>query len=237
MINPFDTDQVGLVNITSGVELQKDSAKSLLDAENLGETQFTAFCKDNLLSEKPDIFTIKKNQLKTFSNKTKKMTSNKGRTIAVKSTRDLFARLLVISKTREIDLKGLLSYSLNEFPLSIATVSGDLVKTTKSKMFEILEKMANSPIVHVESFYDGTALVVDAMAIVQAMKGKWGTFGEFSVFHPVESCEAMEGCAPRLCGRQVPPIKYQEHREQPKVYRESTFTVKISKSQSSGKST
>jgi hypothetical protein len=181
MINPFDTDQVGLVNITSGVELQKDSAKSFLDAENLGETQFTAFCKDNLLSEKPDIFTkIKKNQLKTFSNKTKKMTSNKGRTIAVKSTRDLFARLLVISKTREIDLKGLLSYSLNEFPLSIATVSGDLVKTTKSKMFETSEKMANSPIVHVESFYDGTALVVDAMAIVQAMKGKWGTFGEFA---------------------------------------------------------
>ena len=181
MINPFNSDHDGLVNITSGVELPKQSVKSLLDAEKLGEGQFAAFCEDNLLSEKPDIFTqIKRNKLMTFSSKTKTMTDKKGQTIAVKSTRNLFARLLVISKTREIDLKGLLSFSLSEFPLSIATASGDLVKTTKSKMFEILEKTAGSPVVEADSLQNRTALIVDAMAVVQAMKGKWRTFGEFA---------------------------------------------------------
>ena len=173
MINLFNSDHDGLVNITSGVELPKQSAKSLLDAEKLGEGQFAAFCEDNLLSEKPDIFTqIKRNKLMTFSSKTKTMT--------VKSTRNLFARLLVISKTREINLKGLLSFSLSEFPLSIATAFGDLVKTTKSKMFEVLEKTAGSPVVDADSLQNRTALIVDAMAVVQAMKRKWRTFGEFA---------------------------------------------------------
>ena len=181
MINPFNSDQDGLVNITSGVELTKDSAKSLLDAEKLGEGQFPAFCENNILSNKPDIFTqIKRNNLRTFSSKTKTVTDKKGQTIAVKSTRNLFARLLVSSKTREIDLKGLLSFSLSEFPLSIATVSGNLVKTTKSKMFEVLEKTASSPVIDVDSLQNSTALIVDAMAVVQAMKGKWRTFGEFA---------------------------------------------------------
>ena len=108
------------------------------------------------------------------------MTDKKGQTTAVKSTRNLFARQLVISKTREIDLKGLLSFSFSEFPLSIATASGDLVKTTKSKMFEVLEKTTGSPVVEADSLQNRTALIVDAMAVVQAMKGKWQTFGEFA---------------------------------------------------------
>ena len=154
---------------------------SQLKAFFLGEGQFAAFGEDNLLSEKPDIFTqTNRNKLMTFSSKTKTMTGKKSQTIAVKSTRNLFARLLVISKTCKIDLKGLLSFSLSEFPLSIATVSGDLLKTTKSKMFEVLEKTAGSPVVDADSLQNRTALIVDAMAVVQAMKGKWRIFGEFA---------------------------------------------------------
>ncbi|CAB4000504.1 Hypothetical predicted protein [Paramuricea clavata] len=58
----------------------------------------------------------------------------------MKTSRDLFARLLILSKTREINLKELLSYSLSDYPLSLATVNGGLVKTAKAKMFEILEE-------------------------------------------------------------------------------------------------
>lgn len=181
MINPFSSDHDGLVNITSGVELQKDAAKNLLDANSLGENQFTAFCEDNLLGDNRDIYAkIKRNKLRTFSCKSKKVTDSKGQTIAVKSTRNLFARLLVISKTRKIDLKSLLSFSLSEFPLSIATSSGDLVKTTKSKMFEVLEKTASNSLVDVKNLPNETALIVDAMAVVQTMKGKWRTFGDFA---------------------------------------------------------
>ena len=54
------------------------------------------------------------------------------------------------------------------------------MKTTKSKMFEVLEKTAGSPVVEADSLQNRTALIVDAMAVVQAMKGKWRTFGEFA---------------------------------------------------------
>ena len=77
MINPFSSDHDGLVNTTSGIELQKYAAKSLLDANSLDEDQFTAFCKDNLLGENCDIYAkIKRNILRTFSCKSKKVTDN-----------------------------------------------------------------------------------------------------------------------------------------------------------------
>ena len=47
-------------------------------------------------------------------------------------------------------------------------------------MFEVLEKTAGSPVVDADSLQNRTALIVDAMAIVQSMKGKWRTFGEFA---------------------------------------------------------
>ena len=183
MMNPFSTDQAGLVNISSGIELQNDAASSLLKAERLGEGQISEFCHNNLflIIDDPDIFTkIKRNKLHTFSSKTVTVKNSKGQQITVKRNRDLFARLLVISKTREIDLKGLLSYSLSEYPLSISTTSGELVKTAKFKLFEILEGEAKNPVVDVENLRDGNALIVDTMAVLQVMKGKWKTFGEFA---------------------------------------------------------
>lgn len=181
MMNPFSTDQAGLVNITSGVELQSDAARSLLDAEELGEGQFSEFCQSNLFTDGADIFTkLKRNNLRTFTSKKIAVKDNKGQHLAVKTSRDLFARLLVISRTREIDLKGLLTYSLTDYPLSIATTSGDLIKTAKSKMFEILEGAANNPVVDVESLGEGNAIIVDALAVLQVMKGKWKTFGDFA---------------------------------------------------------
>ena len=108
------------------------------------------------------------------------MKDSKGQQIAVKSSRDLFARLLVISKTRDIDLKELLSYSLCNYPLALSTVSGSLVKTAKAKMLELLEDVACNPVVDREHIENNNALIVDAMAILQCMKGKWKTFGEFA---------------------------------------------------------
>ena len=47
-------------------------------------------------------------------------------------------------------------------------------------MFEVLEKTAGSPVVDADSLQNRTALIVDAISVVQAMKGKWRTFGEFA---------------------------------------------------------
>ena len=131
------------------------------------------FCNKNLLSDKPDIFQkLKKNKLRTFVSKKFSMKENKGQQIAVKSSRKLFARLLIISKKRDIDLKELLSYSLCDYPLALSTVSRSLVKTAKAKMLELLEDMAYNPVVNREDIENSNALIVDAMAILQCMKGK-----------------------------------------------------------------
>jgi hypothetical protein len=151
MTNPFDGDQVKLINISSGVEVGCDVADRILHAEQLGDDQFSGFCRTNLFTDNPDIFSnIKKNKLKTFLSEKMTLKDIKGKQSIVKTNRNLFARLLVISKSWEINLKELLSYSLSDYPLSISTVTGCLVKTLKAKMLHILEEAANNPTVTLE---------------------------------------------------------------------------------------
>ena len=183
MANPFVSNQAELICISSGVEVQTDVADRILQAEELGENQFSELCQNNLFTDNPDIFTkIKKNKLQTFPSKKLTVKDSQGRQVSMKTSRDLFARLLILSKTREINLKELLSYSLSDYPLSLATVNGGLVKTAKSKMFEILEGMALNPVIDnpAEDIGERNALIIDAMAVIQMMNGKWKTFAEFS---------------------------------------------------------
>ena len=63
MTNPFSVDQTELVGISSGVEVEGKVADNILEAEQLGEQQFSDFFQSTLLSDKPDIFTkIKQNK-------------------------------------------------------------------------------------------------------------------------------------------------------------------------------
>ena len=55
------------------------------------------------------------------------------------------------------------------------------LKTAKSKLADILESESGNP--HVDKIdipNDNAALVVDAMAFVQCLKGNWKTFGDFA---------------------------------------------------------
>ena len=124
----------------------------------------------------------------------------------MKTSRDLFARSLIESKSWEIDLKDLLSYNLSNYPLLLATAAGGLVKTTKSKMLEILESAVIDAKVDPNNVGDHNALIVDAMAALQAMKGKWKTFGEFAdaVFASlIKLAGTMECYQTGLCCRQI----------------------------------
>ena len=183
MANPFVSNQAELVYISSGIEVQTDVADSILQAEQLGEHQFSELYQHNLFTDNPDIFSkFKKNKLQTFLSKTLTARDSRGRQVAMKTSRDLFARVLILSKTREISLEELLSYSLSDYPLSLATASGGIVKTAKAKMFEILEGMAVDPVVEADDIGQRKALIIDAMAVVQLINGKWKTFSEFTDF-------------------------------------------------------
>ena len=188
MANPFVSDHEELVCISSSVKVPTDVADRILHAEQIGENQFSELCRSNLFIDNPDIFTkITKNKLQTSPSKKLTAKDGKGRQVAMKTSRDLFARLLTLSKAREINLEELLSYSLSEYPLSLATVSGGLVKRAKAKIFEILEGMTVNPVVvNAEDIGERNAVVIDAMAVIQAMNGKWKTFADSLFSHLVK---------------------------------------------------
>ena len=90
MTNPFDGDQVELVNISSGVKVGCDVADRIFYAEQLGEDQFSGICQTNLFTDNPDIFSnIKKNKLRTFLSEKMTVKDSKGK----QTNRNLFARL------------------------------------------------------------------------------------------------------------------------------------------------
>lgn len=83
---------------------------------------------------------ITQNQLKTFDTK-KQATNSKSKLAAKKVTYDraMFARLLVVSRTREVDLKDVLQYPLSSLPPSLALVDGSIANTTKPKLLCAIE--------------------------------------------------------------------------------------------------
>jgi hypothetical protein len=88
--------------------------------------------ENNILSSEPDIYApIKKFSLQTFSSLAKKVSSKKKNGDVIE--------MLLIAKNINLDLKEVLQYSLRPFPLSLATLEGNLVKSTKSKLLNIIE--------------------------------------------------------------------------------------------------
>lgn len=86
--------------------------------------------------------------------------------------------MLLIAKSRNLELREVLQYSLRPFPLSLATLEGNLVKSTKSKLLSIIESEVQHALV--ENVNDENALIIDAMALLQSMKIKSTTFGELA---------------------------------------------------------
>jgi hypothetical protein len=87
--------------------------------------------------------------------------------------------MLLIARNRNLDLKEVLQYSLRPFPLSLATLEGNLVKSTKSKLLSIIENEVQEALV--EHIDGENALIIDAMALLQSMKIRSTTFGELAL--------------------------------------------------------
>ena len=90
--------------------------------------------------------------------------------------RELFELLLVISKTREVNLKEIFSYELSNTPLLLSRPDGTLHKAVKSELLEEIEKVQSIP--HSQ---EKITWVIDGMALIQMVKaGNTTTFGELS---------------------------------------------------------
>ena len=181
MINPFDNEYPSLVHLCNGSVASDDVESDMKNMYQRGEAAAVSYIETNILSENPDIYTpIKKMNLRTFSSMNKKVTSKtkKGEIVALKNSKNLFAKMVLIARSRDLDMKDVLQYSLRPFPLPLATVEGNLVKTAKSKLLNTIESETQDAFV--ESVDGESALIVDAMAILQTMKVTSSTFGELA---------------------------------------------------------
>ena len=137
MINPFDNDYQGLVHLSSGAVATStvtDDMKTMLER---GESAAVEFMQSNIIGEEPNIYTtIKKTRLQTFSSIGKKVTSKskKGQIVALKNSKMLFAKMLLIARSRNLKMEEVLKFSLRPYPHPLATNERDLVKTVKAKL-------------------------------------------------------------------------------------------------------
>ena len=109
-----------------------------------------------------------------MTNKTKK-----GDLVDLKNSKALFTKMLLVARSRNLQLEDIFRYSLRPFPSSLATHEGDLVKTSKAKLLHIIEDKVKDCTVSQPQVHD-KACVLDAMAIIQTVASVQGTFGELA---------------------------------------------------------
>ena len=177
-VNPFvpsDTDD--LCHLASGMTASKKVEEDLLRAHDKGTEAVTTFIRKRLTTTEVSFYDpIPKLKLATFDSMTVSSVKIGGKEVMLKADRDLFARLLVVAQTREMDLREVFKYSLGPLPWSLASTDGSLCKTVKSKLLESLSEGVEPA----EDVPPTTALIVDGMAILQSMKEIPATFEELA---------------------------------------------------------
>jgi hypothetical protein len=124
----------------------------------------------------------KKTNVKTFAclSKPIKLTKDKQKVQAVNIDREIFSRLVVVSESRDIDLKELYSYELAQVPLALANLDGSMIKTSKSMLLKELEIDGKSTMTLPKATHN-SAYIIDLLAVVQMLsKGTLATFGDLS---------------------------------------------------------
>ena len=162
----------------------KKVEEDLCTAYDKGKEAMTAFIRKRLTTNEISFHDpILKLKLATFDSMAVSSVKIGGKEVMLKADRDLFACLLVVTQTRDMDLQEVFKYSLGPLPWSLASVDGSLCRTVKSKLLETLIEGVEPA----EDVPSSAALIVDGMAVLQVMKEIPATFEELaiSVFHSV----------------------------------------------------
>ena len=110
------------------------------------------------------------------------MSKSKLKLLNVNVDRQLFGRLLVISKDRDVDVEELFSYELSSVLLSLFNFDGSMVKCNKSKLLEELEK-GQEMLETLPDEVKPTTWIIDFMALIRMhpkILSTPKTFGELS---------------------------------------------------------
>ena len=130
-----------LINMATSVVASEEVTKDLLTSKEIERKALEDYTKIRIQNQSvPMTKPIKRLNLKTFvsmasSNaRVKKHANNR-----IEEDRDLFGRLLVISKDRSVDLEQLFTYELSGIPQAIANNDGFLTKTNKAQTLHDLD--------------------------------------------------------------------------------------------------
>ena len=171
MKNPFQVTEDEESSLVTGQVLPKGIENQLLNAQTTGLNYMDEFVDERLIKkDKGFCDTFSELQLKTFSDlkKPSKGTTKDNKTYSIKADRDLFSRLVVIARRREIDLENIFTYELASVPLSLVRLDGSLNKTAKSKLLQELERHgSNYPSLPPEEKL--TSWIIDGMALLQML--------------------------------------------------------------------
>ena len=185
MTNPFNLDSDALLNIATGVVLPEDVAQTLVHSTEKGLQQMKAFVEQRINSNAVGFWEpIPNMKINTFSSANKKIhVKSSDKLVTVNSDRDLFGRLLIVSNTRQISLKDVLSFELSPVPYSLANADGSLRKGTKSVLCSLLEKDVKV-VQQLTTLPNPTVVIIDGIAIMQMSKSAGtSTFGDLSEKH------------------------------------------------------
>jgi len=206
MSNPFtlghdDESHTRLLNIATGVVAPGEVSGRLLRAYTIGKDQMASFVAQRLNTNEVSFWDpLPHVNIKTFSSllKKKKQKSAEEKAIIVSADRELFGRLLIAAKGRDIDLKHVLTFELSAVPFALAHADGTMRKTNKSVLLSELERLGNTK-ARLPSPEPNmlTTFVVDGMAMVQMVKGGGAsTIGQLAttIYEVVLAPLGQNGC-------------------------------------------
>ena len=145
--NPFlmtDDEESSLLNIVTGQVLPNEIENQLLNAQTTWLNYMDEFVDERLIKKGKGCFDkISKLQLKAFASLKKpfKGATKDNKTYSIKADRDLFSRLVVIARRREVDLENIFTYELASVPLSLARLDGSLIRQLRVNCFKNLSAM------------------------------------------------------------------------------------------------
>lgn len=168
-------------------------------------------------------------KLGSFRDAQKKTSVTAGeKNVIIKVDRNLFARLLVIGQSRQMDLRDLLTHELGPLPWSLASSDGSLAKTNKAILSKLLEDGVEClPSLPEET----TAVIIDAMAMLQTLVRVPDRFSELAEMVMTRILiEAGEAARIDFVGDQYPTISI-KNTERNKRGRDGQLVINITNGQ------
>ena len=177
--DPFRNDYDNIINIVTKAVVTDIIQTHIIERNSIGGNLLAKFIEQRVVTNEVNLWSpVKKQKLQTWTANNKRVKVKDGdKVIELTEDRSLFARLLVVSKARNIDLQqniGMFEFTV--VPRALFALDGSLLHvTSKSDLMEILESLPQQKDVEAMDTSDDTggdgrsAAIVDGMAELQCL--------------------------------------------------------------------